>query len=140
MMRLATTPIRRFLAFLLAVALSVCCCQMHFLAGGLSGDACVASDATVAPGGGCCDTTPAAPDGDPDAPDPCQACCIKGTGLKDGTSLRVDATLAATPAFTLPSVVIPAVTVQPDRLPRVASSPPWVEPRTLLRLRCALVV
>jgi hypothetical protein len=74
----------------------------------------------------------------PAAPGSCKGCCVKGTGLKDAPAkvpaleLVAIPDVAGEPAFTAP----PAVAVDHH----IQSQLLRVEPTTLVRLRCALIV
>ena len=130
-------PARQTLTTVLVVCISVCCCQGQLLIEGLSGpDAITAAEAGCA-SAGCC-AKPAEPQDAPKSPTRrCQSCCVKGTGLK-ATSLTLPA-----PTVVFVHVHDPAPLIATP--PSVGSRRPLevtvcVDPPTLLRLHCALVV
>ena len=136
MMRLRRSHlVQRLLAAMLAVCLSLCCCQARFLLHGLA-----AADTTAADivGASCCDRCPGddAPVDEPDIPvKGCQDCCIKGAIQKDATLVLPDVVAPAPPALVL-DVPWTSRSIAPVRgEPRCV-----VEPQTLVRLHCALLV
>ena len=70
----------------------------------------------------------------------CKSCCIKGSGLKDLTSVVAGVDLAITPSFVLPASLVFPVSQTRAHTPRVDSAGLRVEPRTLVGLHCALIV
>jgi hypothetical protein len=152
-MRKATpSMLNRLAAVVVAVSLSVCCCQvtvlMHaFGAPGGNGTGIrhqtasarcgTSASADLSP---CCrgpldDQGPEMPDG---APGGCGCCCVKGTGLK-GTTYHAAGQLAAIlpPLLPVAEIIDLAPQAVPARIERCAAAPPAP---TLLRLHCALIV
>jgi hypothetical protein len=135
---LRTNTVRQLMAAMLTLSLCVCCCHAGWMLQGLSD---VADDAACETSSCCAsgDAAPAQSDNEPDSRG-CQTCCvscIKGLGPKDGVQ--------AVPVVTHLLLDLPAaITTVPTPVRTVRSplgdAPPYVEPMTLLRLRCALVV
>ncbi len=142
----AAKLLRRILAVLIAVSLSICCCRTSFFVHGLSGSdtqtvaRSVDSMPTCCSGSQDCDPGEQAPEDEPSEPvQGCKTCCVKGTGLKDAgaTLASMDATLIT---FTLPVTIVQPKALPQTDAPRIESSVPWVEARSLLRMHCALIV
>ncbi len=140
MRRLRSNHLREVVTFVLAMSVSVCCCQAHFLLHGFAAQDDMSAPAVAAESGDCCTNCDDAPGDDrPSAPAKgCKSCCVKGSGLKDGVTLPppdIADVLAVTPAPpVLPAT--PAMFVAAQAAPPT----PYVAPPTLLRLRCALIV
>jgi hypothetical protein len=132
MSSLFSNLIRRLIVTTLVVCVSVCCCQAKaFAVDGPALDACAASSCCSAGG---------EQDGGDQEPEPsgCNACCIKGTGLKD---VRVALPALVATVVPYPAPVAMLAPEAPARsVPRLDQSRLRVEPVTLLRLRCALIV
>ena len=140
MVPLLTNSIKSAVAVILTASLLICCCQTHLLLAGVSGgDAPTTCSAVVS--GGCCTERAAQPRSD-ETPAPrkgCQSCCIKGTGLKD-RPLPLDVGVAVTAILPLPVAIVAPVPHGPDRAPSHDTTRLHLEPTTLVRLHCALLV
>ena len=124
---------------LLVASVSVCCCSAHvFLSAiGGGGDADASNCATsccAAPSG---DSSDAPVDEPGDDPTGCQSCCIKGSGLKDGSPTIPALTLVAMLERPVMITTLPAT--EPAFRP-LDRGPPDVAAPTLWRLRCVLLV
>lgn len=132
--------IQRFIATILVVSVSICCCQAKVLLHA-SSDQVAVSCGTTGATPSCC--TPPAPDSsEDDTPggDGCKSCCFKGTGLKDAKPVLPKPVLIAIPMLATPATLVtPAVGV-PAACSTDASQVPYFEPPTLVRLHCALLV
>ncbi len=136
---------QHLMVVLLVLSVSICCCDLHLVGSGIArathqADAVAASNATVS----CCSNCTADGAGDESSPLPdnggCTTCCIKGSGLKD-----IGVTLLTGPITVVPYAVPAApqlfdIPNAPKTALLLAAPRHHVEPPTLLRLRCALIV
>ena len=136
MMSLAANRIRRLVAAVLSLCLSICCCHAHLLSVGWSGSGASADSVAIT---SCCDPCPGPQDDDPPSPVGCRICCAKGTGLKDDTTLTQPPAVAVLMSALPAAIELPS----PDRagvVARVDAAGLRVEPRTLVGMHCALLV
>ena len=141
--------LKQGVAMILIACLSICCCHIRSLTGGLSGgqaDAAECAVAVVAASSccsGCKTSDPVDPGGDDEPGDPvktCNVCCIKGMGQKDSGVLLEDAGLIATLQFPPATAIVLPVAQPRVTHQQVAAAGPMVEPETLVRLHCALII
>jgi len=147
MSHLASNPIRRAVTVVLALSVSMCCCQAHLLFDGLSDSETTAPCGTAinADAPTCCrtagtrstdPTTPPEEQSDPN--DGCKDCCIKGSGLELQIITVLPLQMTAV-AIETPLTLSPCFDYAATR--RVGDSThPTGPPQTLLRMHCALIV
>lgn len=136
-MHMAANRFRRLVAAVLILGLSICCCQAHLLFAGFSDPVTVAISS-------CCEQCPGEEpaDSQPDerpAPLGCQACCAKGTGLEQSAVLALSAADVLA-LLTLPAAIARSAPDRPEALHRVDATDLRIEPQTLVRMHCALIV
>jgi hypothetical protein len=130
---------------MLILSVSICCCDLHTFAAGAAPTASHAATTKAAHcTSSCCSTgitDPADDDSSPDSDDGgCSTCCIKGSGLKDTGNALLNGPITVVP------IAVPPATAffdlpNPPMITRPAAPPRHhVDPPTLFRLRCALVV
>ena len=142
-MLLAASLTQRITAILMIACVSICCCHAHSLTPAPASEAPIASpDFAVACCGGCADGGAGDDGGAPvEPPEGCEICCVKGDGLKHGPPALPDSDLPAeTPALPALVVLLPPAATALRHVPPVDQAVLRVEPPTLLRLRCALLV
>jgi hypothetical protein len=135
MKHLATNLTQQIITTTLVVCLSVCCCQGQILFDGMAG---FDSEATAGCAAASCCVPSDLPNEGSDGPTRrCQSCCVKGTGLKD-TLLRLPATTIAflPPSSSATPIALPELSAPQTPMAVITC----VDPPTLLRLHCALVV
>ncbi|MCA9294887.1 MAG: hypothetical protein KC983_00185 [Phycisphaerales bacterium] len=131
---------QRCMILMLILSVSICCCDLHAFAGG--GHVSTAASGRSVPA--CCANCVSDAADDTSTPDSerkgCAVCCIKGSGLKDAGYVLLNGPI------TLMPIAVPAATPCVE-IPNTPKSPlldgwlrPDVDPPTLLRLHCALIV
>lgn len=146
-MRRPDHPLRKTIAPVLTVCLSVCCCQGQLLAQGASDTERQATRRSGDTGAACCpgrgDERPddAPRDQDPAPPlKACKAYCIKGTGLRNAGLTLAIATVDAAPIAAMPAAFVHVRDRGHHRPPGLNAAKRRVAPPTLLRLHCAMLV
>ena len=151
MRHLTSNLLRQAITTVVVFSLLICCCQAHVLVRGLSGGG-EAADA-VSSGPRCCESvgsfqpdgdspsgSEGSDDGERDEPG-CKWCCVKGSGLKDGTPVLLKAAADRTTlALPVNVTTLPGLD-RSDCTPVVdATCCLRVEAMTLVCLHCELIV
>ena len=146
MLHRSSNLVERVTAAVLTGCVSLCCCQAELLLAGLSahGTSPVCRLAASAPPhcANCPNDGPGGQDAAPPGPvRGCQLCwCVKGFGPKDAGAAPRNLSLAITPVLSLPAGTVPSLPYHADGPHRAQVKHVRVQPPTLLRLHCALIV